>query len=108
MIQGEVNAALRYLSANSNGGVLSLDTIIEGSNNMTAQEGLRQKHPGKQGISESTLLSGPVLDISPVIFDCIDGCTIKSAALRTQGAGGPSGLDSTAWRRLCCSFQSVS
>ena len=108
MIQGKVNAALRYLSDNSTGGVLSLDSVIEGSNGMTAQEVLRQKHPGKLAVSESTLLNGPVLDISPVIFDSIDGCTIKYAALRTQGAGGPSGLDSTAWRRLCCSFHSQS
>ena len=33
---------------------------------------------------------------------------IHSASLRTAGAAGPSGLDATAWRRLCCSFKSAS
>ena len=26
--------------------------------------------------------------------------------METEGAAGPSGLDATAWRHLCCSFQS--
>ena len=28
--------------------------------------------------------------------------------MHTQGSAGPSGLDSFAWRRLCCSFGSAS
>ena len=27
-------------------------------------------------------------------------------SMKTEGAAGPSGLDATAWRHLCCSFQS--
>jgi hypothetical protein len=47
------------------------------------------------------LLQGPVEDVSAVIYDRIDANAIRSAALRLQGAGGPSGV---AWRRFYCSF----
>ena len=33
---------------------------------------------------------------------------IRSAALRTNGAAGPSCLDAASWRRLCTSFKSAS
>ena len=33
---------------------------------------------------------------------------IRSASLRTTGAAGPSGLNATAWPRLCCSFKLAS
>ncbi len=44
----------------------------------------------------------------PVIFDRIDASWIRSAALNTKGAAGPSGLDAHCWRRLCTSFHSAS
>ena len=40
----------------------------------------------------------------PVLFEGSTGSAIRSAALRTQGAAGPSGVDAAGWRRLCCSF----
>ena len=44
-----------------------------------------------------------------VIFDSIiDGTAIRSAALRTSGAAGPSGLDASFWRRLCTCHGSAS
>ena len=43
-----------------------------------------------------------------MIFDALDGTVIRSAALRTQGSAGPSGLDAYRWRRLCTSFQQAS
>ena len=48
------------------------------------------------------------LPFNNIIFDNLDGDSIKQAAIRCQGAAGPSGLDSTAWRRMCCSFQHAS
>lgn len=104
MIQGKVKAAMKYLSDNANGGILGLDDVVEGSHGRTARELLRDKHPMQKFPSYSALLQGPVNDVPSVIFDQIDGCAIKQAALRTQGSGGPSGMDSNAWRRLCCSF----
>ena len=104
MVQGKVNAALRYLSDNTNGGILAMDEIVEGSNGQTAMNVLKEKHPASQPTSNSALIQGPVNDIPAVIFDQIDGDAIKRAALRTQGSSGPSGMDSNAWRRPCCSF----
>ena len=44
----------------------------------------------------------------PVIFDHIIGSLVRSMALRTEGAAGPSGIDAQGWRRLCSSFQQAS
>ena len=104
MVQGKVNAAFRYLSDNTNGGILAMDEIVEGSNGQTARNVLKEKHPASQPTSNSALLQEPVNDIPAVIFDQIDGHAIKRAALQTQRSRGPSGMDSNAWRRLCCSF----
>ena len=95
VIQGKINAALRYLSDNTKGGVLSLNAVID-DQGATVRELLHMKHPQQQPLNEEVLLQGPVYDISPVIFEKINGSAIRSAALRTQGAGGPSGVDSTA------------
>ena len=43
-----------------------------------------------------------------ILFEQIDGQMIRSTALKTNGAAGPSGLDAAAWMRLCSSFQSSS
>ena len=43
-----------------------------------------------------------------ILFEQIDGLMIRSTALKTNGAAGPSGLDAAAWKRLCSSFQSSS
>ena len=47
-------------------------------------------------------------EIHPIIFDSIDARLIRSAALKTSGAAGPSCLDAHAWRRLCTTFKSAS
>ena len=44
----------------------------------------------------------------PVIFDSLDTALIRSIALKTRGAAGPSGLDAYTWRRLFTSFKSAS
>ena len=48
------------------------------------------------------------LDVHPVLLESIDGIAIRSAAIRTNGSAGPSGLDAVGWKRLCTSFQSPS
>ena len=40
-----------------------------------------------------------------MLFDRIDGEAIKRAALSTNGAAGPSGIDASGWWRLCTSFK---
>ena len=68
---------------------------------------LISKHPIGQPIHSSAFLSYPTskLPSHPVIFDSLDGASIRSAALHTNGSAGPSGLDALGWRRLCTSFQ---
>ena len=44
----------------------------------------------------------------PIIFERITGESIKQAAMRTNGAAGPSGVDAYGWRRLCSSFKGAS
>ena len=48
------------------------------------------------------------VDVHPVLFENLTGKSIRSAALRTQDAAGPSGIDAAAWRRLCTGFHRAS
>ena len=67
------------------------------------------KHPVGRHACSDVLIHPPVCDsvFHPVIFDALNGAAIRSAALRTKGAAGPSGLDACGWRRLCTSFQAA-
>ena len=38
------------------------------------------------------------------MFEVIDGKLIRSTVLKMDGAAGPSGLDATAWKRMCTSL----
>ena len=44
----------------------------------------------------------------PVIFDRISGSLVRSVALKSEGAAGPSGADAADWRRFCSSFHGAS
>ena len=46
--------------------------------------------------------------VHAIIFDAIDGLLIRKMALKSTGSAGPSGLDASAWKRLCTSFQKSS
>ena len=63
---------------------------------------MRDKHPPAQPCSADSIVS-PELDppaTHPIIYEAIvDTRCIKSAALHTFGAGGPSGVDALCWRR---------
>ena len=59
-------------------------------------------------MTSSAIASDPVPNEShPVIFDHIIVPLIRSIALRTEGAAGPSGIDAQGWRRPCFSIQQV-
>ena len=98
MLQGKVQSALRYLSQNTNGGVLKLeDLILE-----TTQDGetiqrstkdiLIEKHPHGMDPDASCLLEDEPEMANPITFEGLDAEAIKKAALHTHGAAGPSGL----------------
>ena len=74
----------------------------------TVRDELLKKHPSGQPAHCDVLKALDDCRSHPVIFDAIDGALIRGAALCTQGAAGPSGLDAFDWRRLCTSFQGAS
>ena len=109
MFQGKTKAALRLLSEQSKGGVLHLDDSVEiGKGRRKVRNILIDKHPPGQPAHPDTIINVNPPDVHPVLFESLDAAMIRSAALRTNGAAGPSGLDALGWRRLCTSFKSPS
>ena len=95
MLQGNVNAALRLLSNTGKAGLLNID-----------EESIRQlheKHPEGEPLNEEMLLSGPIKQVHPVIFDDITEEMVQKVALRTKGAAGPSNFDASDWRAMLVS-----
>ena len=104
MMEGRVRAALKLLSDDSHTGLLSLDQIIDTSGK-TVRDILKDKHPDPEPVHPKILLEDAGDDsFHPAIFDNITVESIRTAALHTQGAAGPSGLDALNWRRLCTAF----
>ncbi len=66
---------------------------------------LESKHPPAQPSHPGSIIHSDVPPpVHPIVFEALDATAIRSAALRTNGAAGPSGLDAHCWRRLCSSF----
>ena len=97
MSRGKVNKALRLLSSNSSGGVLSLDDVISDSSHTnsprTIREILVEKHPPGKPASTNILLQGSPIPMNPILFENLNAEAIRKAALKTNGAAGLSGLD---------------
>ena len=110
MFEGKTRAAMRLLTDQNKGGVLQLSDIIPSNNphSTTVREILESKHPPSHPAQPDILLQPDNPVIHPVVFDSIDATVIRTAALRTDGAAGPSGIDARGWRRLCSSFQTAS
>ena len=89
-------------------GPLSLDKLIDPNDNPheTVRDILLEKHPIGQPLNPSALLppDPPAQEPHPVTFHQLTGPLIRTTALRTEGAAGPSGIDALGWRRLCTSF----
>lgn len=93
-----VGIKLSYLSKREQTGLLSLDQIMNedatSSSTKTVREILEDKHPAY----EDAILSmpnehSPSNDFHPILFDSIIADDIRTFALHTEGAAGPSGLD---------------
>ena len=110
MLQGKTKAALRLLTTQTKGGVLRLDDTIDMANHeqRKVRDILIDKHPPGQSAHPDSIIEDEPPTIHPVIFESLDATLIRSAALQTNGAAGPSGLDAIAWRKLCTSFKSTS
>ena len=108
-VPGETNAALRLLCDQGKGGVLHLDDHIETDDEQkNVRDILADKHPPGQPPYPDTIISDDPPDIHSVLFESLNAAMIRSAALQTRGAAGPSSLDALGWRKLCTSFKSTS
>ncbi|EDO31920.1 predicted protein [Nematostella vectensis] len=95
-IKGQINAALRFVSETSSGGVLGLTDDV-----MTQ---LKEKHSDPQPAKLGSLLFGPIDDAIPdTLYSEINSDMVRQAALRTKGSGGPSGIDANGFRRMLAS-----
>ena len=68
------------------------------------------QHPPSTDPNPKALIQDDTL-IQPfhnIIFDNLDDDAIKRASIHCQGVARITGLDSTAWRWMCCSFQQAS
>ena len=88
---------MRLISDTTNGGLIDLETPLTDSK--TVRDVLKEKHPEAMDVKHDTLLAemdGPKAP-HPVHFDCLTGSLIKTAALRTFGGAGLSGIDVSGW-----------
>ena len=112
MMVGKVKAALRLITDHSKGGLLPLDSLITtaDSTTETVRQSVTNKHPPGRPLKPSAISSSDptIPEPHPVLFDQIDGSLIRTVALRTEGAAGPSGIDASGWKRMCTSFRAFS
>ena len=110
MFAGKIKAALVLLSKAQRGGVLHLGDPSDPSNpeSPTVRDVLNSKHPQGQHLNPACIIPSTPQEVHPVIFESLDASAIRSAALRTTGSAGPSGLDAQEWRRLCTAFKGAS
>ena len=106
MFEGKTKAAIRLLTEEAKGGALHLSDHVD--TNRTVKDILIDKHLSSQPAHPEFLIEDDPPEVHPVLFESIDASMIRSVALRTTGAAGPSGLDATSWRRICTSFKSAS
>ena len=95
MKKGKTTAAVKLLSSNMQGGVLPL--------NEETKKLLLEKHPEPSPISHEALVESIAEEIHPVVFDEIDGESIRKAMMATKGGAGTSGLDADGWRHILLS-----
>ena len=110
VFDGKYKAAMDILCNSDKGGVLHLSDHIDPNDleSPTVKDELFKKHPTGQSANTNCIVQSAPLDAHPVIFEAIDATVIRSAALHTTGAAGPSGIDAHGWRRLCTSFKRAS
>ena len=95
MKKGNLNAAMKLLSNNMEGGILPLN-----EETMTL---LKSKHPEPSECSNDAIIDQRAAEVHPVVFEAINGDSVRTAALNTRGGAGPSGLDADGWRHILVS-----
>ena len=113
MSEGKIKAAIRLLSKDGRQKVLPLHarTNPGDPSSPTVLDVLREKHPPAQPCHTNALIDAFIEDtpeIHPVIFDGITADLVRRMVLRSSGSAGPSGLDASAWQRMCTAFRGPS
>ena len=86
---------LRLITDQTKGDVLNLEDPVNlpNTSDKTVKEVLLEKHPlSRPAMKEALIQSEAPPHPHPIIFDALDASKVRTAALRTQGAAGPSGL----------------
>ena len=92
MFKGKINAALKFLSEESDHGMLlTNDEVLDE---------LKRKHPEPASIPDNVLLEGPIDQFPESYFDSLDETVIKNAARLTKGAAGLSHMDSEQYKHI--------
>ena len=107
MSAGKISNALRCINDCEKGGVLSLTEKID---NKYVLDILKEKHSPASCCDDRYIVEKPVnvTPYHPVIFDKIQGRVVRSAAMKTHGSHGPSGVDANEWRRWLSNFNQSS
>ena len=104
---GNVRAATRLITEQGNNGCLPLDSIQP--DGRSVRDHLKDKHPPGTPADPFSIIDIPPADVPHlVVFDRIDGSTIRHTIQRMSGLAGPSGLDARGWKHLCSSFHKAS
>ena len=108
MSSGKVHEALEMLrsdgadqGSNAHGSLRIDDTVIlNDGQRASVKDLLLEKHPAAQTPPPEILLDGEASPVHPVRYDSLSASLLKSIALHSHGSAGPSGLNSTCWRRM--------
>ena len=95
MKNGKLNAAVKLLTNSMEGGILPLD-----EETMTL---LQAKHPEPADFREEAVVDIEPVASHPVVFEEVNAEAVRTAALKTKGGAGPSGLDADGWRHILAS-----
>ncbi|KAL5262366.1 hypothetical protein ACHWQZ_G007921 [Mnemiopsis leidyi] len=97
MSKGKLSQASRMINRDR-GGLLEIDEAVKAK--------LIEKHPEGQPINQESLERDETYvpeHVQEVIFEAIDGNMVAKAAMRTEGSGGPTLIDSDCWKQILCS-----
>ena len=104
MLEGNVYAAVRWVTERAGGGLLKFSDSVDyshcqlGTLSGTVLDVLRSKHPEPCSPPISIL---PSMDDLPLFEDVeIAGSHMQSVAHQLQGGAGPSGCDASHWRDI--------
>ena len=97
MLEGNVNAALRWIASSSSSNGAPVD-LTESTVRL-----LKEKHPEPKPVNDDCLLAGPIQAPDLVRFDELDEESIYNSAKSVKGSGGPSGVNSEGIKRILCS-----